>query len=233
MAAEVLRERLRSGAFLEVSAGDGPPQRVLVQETGMEHKPALVLELTPEQILEYWSMLTNEQQDAFLERELAKLVAREEGQGTESRPAGEDPASLFDRFAGIFHAFSCLRERIDEALARADASGERHAVYRLFGLRYDSLRALIDTVVATNEGDLVNRYVSLLCAREVVSWVRARHVKFAKEHADDLDGLDAQLGAIDEIREAFSFGSETERAGFFEWLDEMFLRPVRLPKVKA
>jgi hypothetical protein len=230
--ADVLRERLRPGSFLEVGVGDGPPQRVLVQETGMEEKPALVLDLSPEQILEFWSMLTTEQQDAFLEREILRLIAKEEGNTTQSAKS-DDVISLFDRFAGIFHAFSCLRERIDEALRRQDASGERHAVYRLFGVRYDSLRALVDAVLDAKEGDQVNRYVSLLCAREVVQWVRKRHPKFADEYADDLDRLEDRLSAIDNLREAFTFDTEKERAGFFEWFDEMFQRPVRVPKARA
>src|SRR5690606_10312105 len=111
--------------------------------------------------------------------------------------------SMFDRFAGIFHAFSCLQERLDEALESGDASGERHAKYRLFGERGDSLGALIDKQLADSEGDRVNRYVSLLCAREVVRSVRSNYPDFASEHADDLAQLDLRLGATQDLRDAF------------------------------
>jgi hypothetical protein len=228
---EVLRDVLRANSFLDVTAGDGPAQRVLVQETGMENKPSILRELSPEQILEYWSMLTTEQQDAFLEDKILRMASAD----GDANPGESviDPTSMFDRFAGIFHAFSCLRGRIDEALRRGDASGERHAIYRLFGKRHDSLGSLVDKLIANDEGDLVNRYVSLLCADEVVRWVRREHRSFAAEHKGELADLATRVRRTDELRSGFSFGTEDERNRFFGWLEEMFFIPIKLPEARA
>ncbi|MCX4239402.1 phospholipase D-like domain-containing protein [Paraliomyxa miuraensis] len=226
--ADTLRDVMRSGAFLDVAVDEDPPQRVLVQEVGMEHKPSLLHDLTPEQILEYWSMLTTEQQDAFLEREIFRQVGREgDGQAPPPIPEGD---SMFDRFAGIFHAFSCLREHLDDALERHDASGERQAIYRLFGRRHDSLRSLVDKLATNADGDPVLLYISLLCAQEVVRWVRTEHPTFASTHADDLDELEHALQASHSIRERFSFGEAADRERFLDWLEEMFFLPIRAPE---
>lgn len=228
---DTLRDVMKSGAFLDVTVGEDPPQRILVQEVGMEHKPSLLHELTPEQILEYWSMLTTEQQDAFIEREIFRQVSRE-GDGQAPPPIPESD-SMFDRFAGIFHAFSCLRERLDDALERGDASGERHAVYRLFGRRHDSLRSLVDKLAGDASGDTVILYVSLLCAQDVVRWVRAEHSAFASAHRDDLNELDRALQASHAIRERFSFGEAADRERFLDWLEEMFFLPIAVPEAPA
>ena len=40
---------------------------VLVQEEGMKSKPSALFDLSPSEILRYWSLLTAEQRAAFLE----------------------------------------------------------------------------------------------------------------------------------------------------------------------
>ena len=228
-----LRSLLRAGSFLDVSADGMPPQRVLVQETGMEDRPSLLRELSPEQILEFWSMLTTEQQDAFLEWEITRLVLPTgEGEDTSSRDPA-DVTSMFDRFAGIFHAFSCLEERLDESLDRGDVSGERRAIYRLFGKRHDSLGSLINKLLEDTASDRVNRYVSLLCARQVAQWVRDAYPKFASAHVGELEELDARLAKVQELRETFDFGSKDETDRFFAWFEEMFFSPIKLPEARA
>ncbi len=231
--AEVLRSVLRSGSFLDVSVGDAPHQRVLVQETGMEDKPSLLRELSPEQILEFWSMLTTEQQDAFLENEISRLVLPDGDPDDASQSPHEEVTSMFDRFAGIFHAFSCLRERLDEALDRGDASGQRHAIYWLFGKRHDSLGSLVDKLLSDTASDRVNRYVSLFCAQDIVRWVRGAYPEFVEAHAHELEELDDRLQAIHELRGAFDFGSTDETDKFFEWFEEMFFVPIKSPEARA
>ncbi len=54
-----------------------------------------------------------------------------------------------------------LREHV---VAAIEAGREKEAVYRLFGEKYDSLPSLIRTVLGDQEGDVVNRYITLLTA---------------------------------------------------------------------
>lgn len=224
------REVLRAGAFLDVHVGEGPSHRVLVQEVGMEHRPSLVRELTPEQILEYWSMLTAEQRDAFLERHVSRVVGSADEPAFE--PASVDEMSMFDRFAGIFHAFSCLREDIEHAIARGDASGERRAIHRLFGERHDSLRSLVDKLVADGTRDRVNRYFGLLCAAELVRRIQREQPEFGGRHRAALRDLAASVD-LAPVRAEFTFGTASEREAFFAWLEEMFFKPARIPEVRT
>jgi hypothetical protein len=46
-----IREGLHTCSFPDVIAGEKPPQRVLVQEAGMEYKPSLLASLSAEKIL--------------------------------------------------------------------------------------------------------------------------------------------------------------------------------------
>ena len=58
--AEKIEELLKSTSFLLARFGD-LEWRVLVREEGMSHRPDLLTQLTPEEILLYWSLLTPEQ----------------------------------------------------------------------------------------------------------------------------------------------------------------------------
>ena len=72
---------------------------------------------------------------------------------------------MFNRFAGIFHAFGQLERFVRQAIKDRH---EAEAVYRLFGEKHDSLPYLIRRVAEDETGDRVNRYVTLLCARQVL-----------------------------------------------------------------
>jgi hypothetical protein len=221
------REVLRAGALLDIRVGDHV-QHVLVQEVGMEHRPSLVHDLTPEQILEYWSMLTPEQRDAFLEHNVLPGVGSADEAASTVEPV--DEISMFDRFAGIFHAFSCLQDSLEQALDRGDASGERYAVYRLLGERHDSLRSLIDKLVGAQNRDRVNRYFGLLCAHALVRRIQSTQPEFRQRHSQALRDLAARID-LASVRAEFTFGDAQERARFFAWLEEMFFKPVRAPEV--
>src|SRR5690606_1012700 len=76
-----------------------------------------------------------------------------------------DHDTVFDRFAGFFHAFGCLERGVRAAL---DDGREKEANYRLFGKKYDSLGSLLDRVLSDQEKlDQVDRYVIGLCARQL------------------------------------------------------------------
>jgi hypothetical protein len=223
------RDVLRAGALLDVRVGEHI-QRVLVQEVGMEHRPSLVHDLTPEQILEYWSLLTSEQRDAFLEHNVLRVVDSIDEAVSNVEPV--DEISIFDRFAGIFHAFSCLQDSLEQALDRGDASGDRFAVYRLFGERHDSLRSLVEKLVGDQTRDRVNRYFGLLCACALVRRIQSTQPQFGQIHRRSLRDLAARIN-LASVRAEFTFGDAEERDRFFAWLEEMFFKPVRAREVRA
>ena len=66
-AATQVRDLLASTSFLQITH-KGRSWRILVREEGMAYRPSLWTELTPEEILEYWSLLTAAQRAAFIER---------------------------------------------------------------------------------------------------------------------------------------------------------------------
>jgi uncharacterized protein YdcH (DUF465 family) len=131
---------------------------------------------------------------------------------------------MFDRFAGVFHAFSCLQEFVVDAI---EQERTKDAVYRLFGKKHDSLPSLIDKVLAKDaEGDLVTRYVTLLNARELVQNVRREHPEFAATHAPDFGDLDDQIGRVEELRASFDWGDASDREAFLTWFEGWFAQEV-------
>src|SRR5690606_4404167 len=74
-----LATTLTTTSFLELTTPDGRRTRVLVQEEGMAHKPSLFEQLSVEEILRYWSLLSAEQRAAFLEEKGQALLAEAGG----------------------------------------------------------------------------------------------------------------------------------------------------------
>ena len=56
--AEELHRVLKSTSVLSVVEKNKDPALILVQEEGMHAKPSVLFDLTPEEILRYWSLLT-------------------------------------------------------------------------------------------------------------------------------------------------------------------------------
>lgn len=225
-----VKEGLRSCSFLEVVANDKPPQRVLVREEGMEYKPSLSVSLTPEEILEYWSLFTPEQKSAFLSRKLEELVfPSAAGQPREDSPDSAQ-RSMFDRFAGIFHAFSCLENIVSEALA---AGKTREARCLLFGSKYDSLKVLIERIATAKDADRVNRYITLLCALQLLEILPIRHTEFVARERKPLGGIRALLkDSIQSAREELlpELGEHPDE--FVEWFEKMFFLDIPAPDVE-
>ncbi|MES2641352.1 MAG: hypothetical protein V4850_17810 [Myxococcota bacterium] len=216
-----LRDRLRASACVSVTI-ELETFRVLVREEGMQNRPPLVCDLTPEQILEYWALLSQEQRDAFLEQHGYRLPQLSEDGAPPAPTAVEGSGTtLFDRFAGIFHAFSCLREHVQNAL---QSGRKKEAAYRLLGRKHDSLGALVERVLDDELGDLTSRYVQLLCAREVTDAVLAAHPAWAAEHSVAVVELRARLDRVAELRARLCLPEDG--AAFIEWFEgEFFGRP--------
>lgn len=222
--AVMVKNLLRSTSYVQVRAVDRPEVTVLIEEEEMAYKQSLMLDLTPEEILRYWSLLTPEQKENFI---LAHLLQRS-APGVPGSPVPKSIAgeSMFDRFAGIFHAFGRLEHHVREAL---DANVEGEAVYRLFGEKYDSLPNLVRKTIAAEDGDLVNRYITLLCARMTLDRIEDNHQAFAIAHKAQIKGMRKELDAVEQLRARFSFATPDERATFFEWFDKMFLKDMTPP----
>src|SRR5207247_5090176 len=181
-----LHRVLRSTSLLTVVGESSEPGLLLVQEEGMSHRPSLLFELSPADILKYWSLLTTAQRAAFLESRAPEVALLGDGAALVSRyvPLAQEQ-TFFDRFAGMFLAFGNLERSVRSAL-REGREGE--ATYRVFGQKYDSLGSLLNRVLADSaegKGDLIDHYVIALCARQLVQELRRDHGAFSPAHAAD------------------------------------------------
>jgi hypothetical protein len=216
-----LKQALVSTSLLQVHGEGTGPGYLLVQEEGMSHKPPLLFELSAADILQYWSLLTQEQRAAFIEAHVP--VAGDDDPLISRGTTLPTASTLFDRFAGVFHAFECLRERVREALEQGKL---REAEYRLFGKKYDSLGTLVDRVLsdtAAGKGDAVEHYLVALCAKQLLRETSRDFPDYWKEHRDDASRLNGQLEAAAQIRQSLA-GTQPEMPAFLDWFDDWFLK---------
>lgn len=216
---EKVQEMLRSTSFLIVKHG-AKSWRVLVREENMAHRPSLLLDLTPEEILEYWSLLTAAQRGDLIER---LTTAELEGLPTARLAALRSRNSMFDRFTGVYHAFGCLQRYVEEALAD---QREREAEARLLGAKYDSLPSLLQKTINAKEGDAIVRYVTFLCAKQVRDHLRRGHRKFFASRRSHLARLDALLNHLDDVRSDLPLDTADADAEFIQWYEAAFLKAV-------
>jgi len=220
-----LERVLRSTSLLSVAEDGKEPGLLLVQEEGMWDKPSLLLDLSPAEILRYWSLLTLAQQAAFLEARAPEIAALGEGATLVTsfeRLIHED--SFFDRFAGIFLAFGAVERSVRVSLREGRME---EATYRLFGQKHDSLGTLLNRVmkdVAEVKGDLVEHYVMTLCARQLSQELRKESPEFFLEHADEARRLQDQLASVASIRERLVARDPAKMAEFLDWFEHWFLR---------
>jgi hypothetical protein len=224
-----LRDVLASSSLLEVVGEAKEPTFLLVQEEGMEARPSTDHQMTPGEILYYWSLLTPAQRAAFHESRL-------------SAGSGEDPAfrrsgssheaTLFDRFAGHFHAFQCLERQVRESLL---SGSRRVADYRLFGTKHDSLGAFLERIAdaPAEDADPVSLYVLALCARQLRDELRHDFPVYWRDHAEEVVRLDEKLKRTERQRTALTT-KDPELSAFLAWLEPRFLRRARaLPEEVA
>lgn len=220
-----LQRVLRSTSILTVAGEGQEPRLLLVQEEGMSHRPSLLFDLSPSEILRYWSLLTVAQRAAFLDARAPDVALLGEGAALVSgaRPLAQE-STFFDRFAGIFLAFGNLERSVRCALREGRKS---EATYRLFGKKYDSLGTLLNRLFkdsADGKGDFIDHYVVALCARQLVQELRRDCAEFWLEHTSDAEHLQEQLRAVAHIRERLTDRNPTEMAEFLDWFDRWFLQ---------
>lgn len=215
-----LAQVLRSTTLFRATARD-LDWTILVREENLAYRPSLLETLTPEEILEYWALLTPEQRAVFLEKRIEASLEGLPVGGNENQPA---PSKLFDGFAGIFHAFGCLRRHVAEAIAE---DRPREAESRLFGAKYDSLPSLLRKTLDRREAkdekhDPINAYVTFLCARQLWDGVRREHADFVAERRKTAADLEQLLGACTELRGEVGLDAD-EGEAFLDWYERSFL----------
>ncbi|GAA4562753.1 hypothetical protein GCM10023176_05150 [Micromonospora coerulea] len=212
--AAILRERLRETSFLTAVAGD---QRgiVLVHETGMAHRPSILLDLSPADILRYWSMLPAEQRNAYLAAHGEAL--RGPGEGL---PMEAPPDTIFDRFAGIFHGFASLGRAVRDAL---DEERVEEARFRMFGAKYDSVPVLVEQMANETAGDPLDRYLMVLCAQQLADHVRRDFPAFWASDPAGISRLEEALAVRAVLREQLIARNDAEMAEFLDWYEPRFL----------
>jgi hypothetical protein len=222
--ASAAMERVLQTTSIVTVAGDrSEPVPILVQEEGMAHRPSLLFDLSPAEILRYWSLLSNEQRAAFLEAHAPEVALAAGGADLLSKYSRvAEPDSFFDRFAGIFISFGQLERNVRDSLK---GGNPRAAVYRLFGQKYDSLGTLLARVQKDSgkgADGVVEHYVMALCAKQMVKELRKDVPDFFKEHADEAKHLDEQLGIADALHDALA--TDPSMKEFLVWFEEWFLK---------
>jgi hypothetical protein len=218
--AAALRDRLRSTSFLTLVEGDRRGV-ILVAEEGMAYRPSLLLDLRPAEILRYWSLLSAEQRAAYL-ADRGDRMAGVDGVEQLSAPP-EDKAvqdSIFDRYAGMFHGFGSLARAVTGALQEG---GVEQARFRMFGAKYDSLPLLVERLAHDADGDLLDRYLMLLCAQQVADRVRRGWPEFWAGEPAGVARLTAALALRVRLREQLIARNDQEMARFLDWYEQRFL----------
>lgn len=212
---------LESTSLFEVQGEEGGPLLILAQEDGMADKPSLLFQLSPADILKYWSLLTTQQRAAFIETH----GLMDQGSGDpEFAPLIRKVLvenDLFEAFAGIFHAFGALQRSVSQAL---DQKRVKEAHYRIFGKKYDSLGSLLQRLAhQLAERDHVNDYLILLCAKQLCEDLRHRFNEFWESHAlqsDLLEDVDTQL---QQSRKMLLERNDGAFKAFIDWFEPHFL----------
>lgn len=219
-----LEPHLVRTSLVEVLVPDAEPSWIVVHETELVGRPPVLMHLTVEEILRYWSALSDAQRQAVLERadvRRARGLARDPGLGLTD--------GMFDRFAGVFHAFERLREHVEKSV---EENRLRDAEYRLFGAKHDSLPTLIDRVLTDDEQSqddvepttrLAVRYVTVLSAARLLRQLESSVGGFLDDHPEDMKRLRSRLEDIETLRGAVASGCGEAGEAFVRWFDEWFI----------
>jgi hypothetical protein len=133
-----------------------------------------------------------------------------------------DGETLFDRFAGVFHAFSCLERDIRAAL---NAGRNKDVEYRLFGKKYDSLGSLLGRISAPgDESKDVDQYVIVLCARQLCQELKRDYADAWASHSKEVRQLEERFAALSVIRDRLIASNSADFEQFLSWFDHWFLR---------
>lgn len=228
---EGLARELASTSIVTVRTADGRESKVLVQEDDMPLKPELLRTLPVRDILQYWSLLKPEQRQAFIESRVQQLSPGELGGLMADVSDGVSLRNdIFERCAGIFHAFAQLEARIFDALKE---SRPRQAAALMFGERFDSLGTVLDRVLkghdvagAGQDMTEVDRYLVLLCALQLCDKVRQQAPEFWSEYSTQASAILQRLAERTALRTFLCAQDPVEMPAFMNWFDKWFLKRV-------
>lgn len=215
--AEKVHEAIRASSFINVQC-HGSSWRVLIREESFSHRPSLLTELSPDEILKYWSLLSPEQRTAFLEKRLVDSV---EGLETSSGPLIDTTESVFHRFSGIFHAFGHLRRHLQDCL---DKDRVTDAEFRFFGAKYDSLPELLRKMIEKEGNDPLYVYITFLTAKQLRDGLAKDYKWFVDERKSMLRDLDCLIRKGLRYRDRIQLDSSQETSQFLSWYESMFLK---------
>lgn len=221
--AKKIAEHLTETSLFFVLAAGQAPALLLIQEEGMAQKPSLLVHLSATDILRYWSLLSVEQRAAAIEAHTAELAL--DGQGADLVARFKtllEGETLFDRFAGVFHAFGSLERSTRSAL---DADQEKEVGYRLFGKKYDSLGSLLDRVASDGgAGNDVDDYVLLLCARQLCREVGRDYPDYWSRNVAGVAAIEERFRSLGTIRQRLVESQAADFGDFLTWFDAWFLK---------
>jgi hypothetical protein len=175
-------------------------------------------------ILEFWSQLSAEQQATFIEARFGEDAALLESVSTDRARLIAMRQSMFDTFAGIYHGFDMLRRQVREAIT-SDRLAKVN--YLLLGERHDSLpRALALTMENQQGQGAVERYVFMLCARQLLTELRKDFPEFWSANAGELGRVLALCADTDAVTAELKLTAEGPR--FLAWFEKHFMNRAKV-----
>ena len=224
-----LETSLRSSAVLTAALPSGRRGPILVEEVNHAAKPALLdgVTLTAAEILILWSLPdVRSRQQRIADYRTKTSSDEDDVEIAESAPGAE--ASMFDKFAGVFHAFACMRQRVEEL---AVARRTHDAAIQVYGQNFDSPRSALELSLSEPEPDLALAYVTFACAEELHRGLRQRHPGVVDVSPHLVQSFEQLLKKRDAIRrqlvDAEPDGDGPELEKFLRWFDRHFTRGTR------
>lgn len=217
-----LKEHLLSSSFVTVAIDNAPDAVILVDEDGSVDKPSLLTTISPEEILRFWSLLTDAQKQEFLESHAGELSDEERARWLGPEAKHPQEKGIFATFAHVYLSFGNLERAIRVALAEGR---RKEAVDRLFGRKFDTLQSLLDRISEKAEPQPVRDYVTLLCAVQLLGVLVRDEPKFCGDESARLHlAMATARAAAEQVKARFTFATVEEREQFFNWFEPWFLR---------
>jgi hypothetical protein len=219
-AVKALEDVLRTSALLLCRRADGGEAPILVEELNHDFKPDVLegLGLTAAEIFALWSIPGM----AERLRRVASLRGEVEADEDDIELAdlSTTPSSMFERFAGVFQAFSSLRTRVDRAMKE---KARRRAGLAVYSEHFDSPVSVLRIMRDQSDDDLAHQYVTWGCARLLDRYVVDHYPRLAEEFATGRAQLLTELRYATVIRKQLIECSDDPQMGeFLEWFDDNF-----------
>ena len=216
-----LKEHLLSSSFVTVAVVGEPDAVVLVDEDGAIDKPSLLATLSPDDILRFWSLLTDAQKQEFFESHAGELSDHELALWMGDSAARPTEHGIFGTFAHVFLSFGNLERAVRRALGEGR---QKEAVDRLFGRKFDSVLRLVERISEKEEPSPVRDYVTLLCAIQLLEVLKKEEPEFHARERERFGLAAAARAVVEPVKARFTFASSDERERFFDWFESWFLR---------